>query len=131
LLGTNDVGVADSGRYASDINDLMRAVPRDDRVFWVGVGIGVHAHFPKPGAHWRAATFNQTLPDLATRWPQLTYVDFALAAASPDIVDFDGVHLGSLGRQVRADLIVNALLAPLPQRVENAPKPTHPCGSGR
>ena len=104
-LGTNDAEAAsDILQFPARLDELMGTIGAR-RVIWL-----THVD-DRPGApHDAGSTVNQMVREAATRWPNLTVLDFATEiAADPTILHADALHFSPHGMEVYADEIAAAV----------------------
>ena len=103
-LGSNDLQHSgDAAFYAGRIRELLDLLG-DIPVVWFNVWRTDAAYYPK-----RSATFNATLAEVATEYPNVTVADWAsIVVANPKLMAFDGLHLQPVGYRLRAQMYVEA-----------------------
>lgn len=97
-LGANDAG--NPATFRSRVDSVMAAAGAVPHVYWITIR-EVRPYY---------APANQILRDAATRYPNLTVVDWHAASAGRDgLTSSDGLHLTPTGANALADLLAAAV----------------------
>ena len=90
-LGTNDIAAepVDPARYRELVTTMLQTIGADVPVVWVNVH-----RADRPEA---SRTFDETLRQVATSWPNLTIADWDAVADHEQVLAADGIHLGGTG----------------------------------
>ncbi|UDY34111.1 hypothetical protein [Dermatobacter hominis] len=113
-LGANDGGNA--GTFRQRVDAVMAAAAGVPHVYWITIREVRPYYGPA----------NQVLRDAATRYPNLTIVDWhAASAGRSDLTSSDGLHLTSAGGRALAGLLAGAITsgAPAPVAVATTAPP--------
>ena len=118
-LGTNDLAITyeTPGATAALIDTMMTEIGSGRRVVWVNVY--------KQFSVTKARAFNDELQSATARHPGLVIVDwFTVAAAHPEWMQDDGVHMNMTGSVARNQFVARAALASATPPLRCDPPPT-------